>query len=110
MTDGQGAPRAHHGVGDSFALFFALYLMSRLSVARALMSSGVIGATLASLAAIVGVIGVVSTAPRFCPDSVGAARCAHAQSKAALIGAHSLTFAGVASLLFIAGRTVDPEA
>lgn len=110
MTDGQGVPRAHHGVGECFALPFALYLMSRLSVARALMGSGVIGATLASLAGIAGIVGVVSTAPRFCPDSVGAARCAHAQSKAALIGAHGLTAAGVASLLFIAGRAVDPEA
>ena len=84
--------------------------MSRLSIARALSASGVMGATVATVASLAGVVGVIVTTPALCPDSVSPARCSAAGSKAALIGAYGLTAAGLASCLFVAGRLVDPEA
>lgn len=84
--------------------------MNRFAVARVLSASGVMGATLATVASLVGTIGVISTAPAFCPHSVGPARCSAAGSKAALIAAYGLTAAGAASLLLVAGKLADPEA
>lgn len=83
--------------------------MSRLTIARVLSASGVMGATLATVASLAGIIGVVSTSPAFCPHSVGPARCSATGSKAALIAAYGLTAAGAAGLLLVAGRVVDPE-
>ena len=84
--------------------------MSRLSIARALNASGVMGATIATATTILGIVGVIVTTPSLCPESVSPARCSAAGSKAALIAAYGLTAAGAAGLLMVAGKAVDPEA
>jgi hypothetical protein len=84
--------------------------MSRLTIARTLNASGVMGATFATVASLAGIIGVIVNTSAFCPHSVGPARCSAAGSKAALIAAYGLTAAGAAGLLLVAGRVVDPEA
>lgn len=84
--------------------------MSRLSIARALIASGVMGAAFATAAGLAGIVGVIVTTPAFCPDSVGPARCDAAGSNAALIAVYGLTAAGAAGLLLAAGQVVDPEA
>ena len=83
--------------------------MSRLTIARALNASGVMGATFATAASLAGIVGVIVSTPAFCPDSVGPARCNAAGSNAALIAAYGLTAAGAAGLLLVAGQAVDPE-
>lgn len=84
--------------------------MSRLTIARALNASGIIGATYATVLSLAGIVGVVSTTPLFCPHSVGPARCSATGSKAALLAAYGLTAAGAAGLLLVAGKLTDPEA
>jgi len=84
--------------------------MSRLFIARALSASGVMGATLAALASLAGIVGVIVTTPTLCPESVSAARCRAAGSRAALIAAYGLIGAGAAGGLLMAGQLTDPEA
>lgn len=84
--------------------------MSRLFLSRALSASGVMGATLAIVASYAGIVGVVISTPQFCPESLSAARCRAAGSKAALIAAYGLIGAGAAGGLLMAGQLTDPEA
>ena len=84
--------------------------MSRLSLARALNGSGVLVGVYGTAAGLIGLLGVISTTPTLCPESVSAARCRAAGSKAALISAYGLIAAGAAGALVAAGRLTDPEA
>jgi len=84
--------------------------MSRLSIARALNASGVMGATLGVAVSYAGILGVVLTTPTLCPESIGPARCSAAGYKAANLAALGLISAGAAGGLLMAGKLTDPEA
>lgn len=84
--------------------------MSRLTIARALNASGVMGATIATAVSLAGIVGVISTSPAFCPHRIGAARCSSAGSKAAGLAVYGLIGAGAAGCLLMAGKVTSPEA
>ena len=84
--------------------------MSRLTIARALSASGVMGATIATAVSLAGIVGVVATTAGPCPDRIGSARCNAAAFKAANLAAFGLVGAGVAGGLLMAGKLTDPEA
>ena len=84
--------------------------MSRLSIARTLNASGVMGATLATAISLLGLLGVIVTTSTACPESIGPARCSRAAGNAGLLAVYGLIGAGAAGGLLMAGRLVDPEA
>ena len=84
--------------------------MSRLSIARTLNASGVMGATIGTAVSLIGLLGVIVTTSTACPESIGSARCNSAGFKAAGLAVYGLIGAGAAGGLLMAGRLVDPEA
>ena len=84
--------------------------MSRLTIARTLNASGVMGATLATAVSLIGLVGVIVTTSTACPESIGPARCSRAAGNAGLLAVYGLIGAGAAGGLLMAGRLVDPEA
>ena len=84
--------------------------MSRLTIARPLNASGVMGATLATAISLLGLLGVIVTTSTACPESIGPARCSRAAGNAGLLAVYGLIGAGAAGGLLMAGRLVDPEA
>ena len=83
--------------------------MSRLSIARALNASGVMGATIGTAVSLIGLLGVIVTTTA-CPESIGPARCSRAAGNAGLLGVYGLIGAGCAGGLLMAGKLTDPEA
>ena len=84
--------------------------MSRITIARVLNASGVMGATLSTAVSLAGIVGVVATTPAACPERIGQARCNAAAFKAANLAAFGLVGAGAAGGLLMAGKLTDPEA
>jgi|TARA_Y100000033_G_scaffold48260_1_gene54828 hypothetical protein len=84
--------------------------MSRLSIARALNASGVMGATIGTAVSLIGLLGVIVTTSTACPESIGPARCSRAAGNAGLLGVYGLIGAGCAGGLLMAGKLTDPEA
>ena len=85
--------------------------MSRLSIARALNASGVMGATFATAASLAGIVGVIVSTPAFCPrHPVEADLCRSAATKAAGLATQGIIVAGAAGLMIAGSRVIDPEA
>ena len=84
--------------------------MSRLTIARTLNASGVMGATLATAVSLLGLLGVIVTTSTACPESIGPARCSRAAGNAGLLAVYGLIGAGAAGGLLMAGKLTDPEA
>ena len=84
--------------------------MSRLTIARVLNASGVMGATLGTAVSLIGLVGVIVTTSTACPESIGPARCNSAGFKAAGLAVYGLIGAGAAGGLLMAGRLTEPEA
>ena len=84
--------------------------MSRLTIARALNASGVMGATVGVAVSLAGILGVIATTSTACPESVGLSRCRTAGHKAAGLAVYGFIGAGLAGSLLIAGKLTDPEA
>lgn len=84
--------------------------MSRLSIARALNASGVMGATFATAASLIGIVGVIVSTPQFCPESLPAERCRVTSRNAAGLATQGVIVAGAAGLLIAGSRAIDPEA
>ncbi len=67
-------------------------------------------ATIGAVVSLAGITGVIVTAPAYCPESIGAASCRSAATKAAGLATQGLITAGVAGLMVCTARVIDPEA
>jgi Na+/glutamate symporter len=80
------------------------------AISRALNAGAVMAGVIGTVTGLAGVVGVIVTAPAYCPESIAAASCRNAATKAAGLATQGLITAGVAGLMVCTARVIDPEA